>query len=38
MPSPKMIAWIVGLSLATIIGLDHYRSKGAPGPLKKAQA
>lgn len=29
MPSGKMIAWIVGLSLATYMGLERYKaSKG----------
>lgn len=32
MPSGKNIAWIIGLSLATFLGLEHYRStKGSGG-------
>lgn len=38
MPSPKMMAWTVALSLATILALEHYRTKGAPGVPKRAQA
>lgn len=30
MPSGKLIAWIVGLSALTTLGLEHYKaSKGA---------
>ena len=37
MPSPKMMAWIVGLSLASYLALEHYKSKGA-GPVRRSQA
>ncbi|MFL6144530.1 MAG: hypothetical protein ACJ72N_22040 [Labedaea sp.] len=32
MPSPKTIAWIVGLSLLTTIGLERYRAQKGAGP------
>lgn len=28
MPSPKLLAWIAAISLATTVALEHYRSKG----------
>ncbi|MCU1449328.1 MAG: hypothetical protein JWP02_1498 [Acidimicrobiales bacterium] len=35
MPSPKMIFWVVGLSLATTLALEHFRTKGAPAAVRK---
>jgi hypothetical protein len=37
MPNAKFIAWIVGLSLLTTIGLEHYRSRSGGGvsPVRK---
>jgi hypothetical protein len=38
MPSPKMIFWVVALSLATQLALEHYRTKASGGasPLRRA--
>lgn len=27
--SGKLVAWIVGISVATHLGLEHYRAKGS---------
>lgn len=27
MPSPKYLAWMVGISAAVVIGLQHYQAK-----------
>lgn len=32
MPSGRMIAWMIGLSLVTTVALEHYRSKGGAAP------
>jgi len=31
MPSGKLMFWIVGLSLASTLALEHYRQRMAPG-------
>ena len=37
MPSGKLIAWIVGLSLATTLAMEHYRAKQATATGKTAK-
>lgn len=32
MPSGRMIAWMVGLALATVIGLEKYRERSGSMP------